>query len=327
MRITPLDARKQEFNKAMRGYDCAEVEAFLNTLADEYEAVLVDNKQIRERVMEQEDKLTEYQSMERNLRDTLMTAERVMKETRDNASKEGDLLIKDAEMKARGILEECRLRTEELRREIVGLRKEKETYLARFKSLAEAQIQFVETHKSDFDDLDRRLVDIVDTVVAGASKAETRPSPQASAPRTVTPPVAPATSVEPVDGPDPFVAPREETPEAAPVAPETPAGSGDDIWRDYTPGGQPSAQDPAATETSAAEPNEEAVEIADLVSESLAETDESADKKPQGDGVEAPTPTVDLGEGTVMTAGDQPNENAAQTAEDESKEETPASIW
>jgi len=36
MRITPLDARKQEFPKAFRGYDCDEVQAFLNTLADEY---------------------------------------------------------------------------------------------------------------------------------------------------------------------------------------------------------------------------------------------------------------------------------------------------
>ena len=45
---------------------------------------------------------------------------------------------------------------ERMRREIVALRKEKETYLARFKSLAEAQIQFVETHQNDFEDLDRR---------------------------------------------------------------------------------------------------------------------------------------------------------------------------
>jgi len=159
MRITPLDARKQDFGQAMRGYDCDEVQAFLTTLADEYEAVLVDNKMIRERVMEQETKLSEYLGMERNLRDTLLTAERVMSETKETASREGDLILKDAEMKARGIMEECRMRTEELRREIVGLRKEKETYLARFKSLAEAQIQFVESHKSDFEDLDRRLAD------------------------------------------------------------------------------------------------------------------------------------------------------------------------
>jgi len=91
MRITPLDVRKQEFRKAVRGFDCDEVRAFLSTLADEYETVLVDNKQIRELIMEQEDKIHEYQGMERNLRDTLMTAERVMKETRENASKKGNL--------------------------------------------------------------------------------------------------------------------------------------------------------------------------------------------------------------------------------------------
>ena len=72
-------------------------------------------------------------------------------------------------MKAKGILEECRLRTEELRREIIGLRKEKETYLARFRGLAEAQISFIDTHESDFEDLDKRLVDIVDTVVTGTA--------------------------------------------------------------------------------------------------------------------------------------------------------------
>ena len=82
-----------------------------------------------------------------------MTAERVMKETRDNASKKGELIVKDAEMQAQRVLEDCRLRTEELRREIVVLRKEKESYLSRFKNLAQAQIQFVETHESDFEDL------------------------------------------------------------------------------------------------------------------------------------------------------------------------------
>ena len=170
MRITPLDVRKQDFRKAVRGFDCDEVRAFLSTLADEYETVLVDNKQIRVLIMEQEDKIQEYQGMERNLRDTLMTAERVMKETRENAGKKGELIIKDAEMQAQRVLEECRLRTEELRREIVGLRKEKENYLARFKSLAQAQVQFVETHESDFEDLDNRLTDIVDSVVATAGR-------------------------------------------------------------------------------------------------------------------------------------------------------------
>jgi len=228
MRITPLDVRKQEFRKAVRGFDCDEVRAFLATLADEYETVLVDNKQIRERLADQDDKLADYQKMEKNLRDTLMTAERVMQETRDSAQKKGEIIVEEAQMKARGILEECRLRTEELRREITGLRKEKETYLARFRSLAEAQIQFIDTHRSDFEDLDRRLTDIVDSVVTRTGTAE------APAPATPTAKAAPAAVFQ---GPV-------ETPAAAP-APPAPAFNENDIWRDYQPGtgggGQPNA--------------------------------------------------------------------------------------
>lgn len=238
MRITPLDVRKQEFGKSMRGFDCDEVRAFLSTLADEYEAVLVDNKQIRERMLDLEDKLGEYQRMEKNLRDTLLTAERLTQESRESAAREGDLIIRDAEMKARGVLEECRLRTEELRREITGLRKEKETYLARFRSLAEAQIQFIDTHRSDFEDLDRRLTDIVDTVVTRTGPAAPVAAPAWNNPY-VAAPAAPAVAQAsgsapsvPVAGAVPMAPNAANAPNAAFAA----SVSANDIWRDYTPG-------------------------------------------------------------------------------------------
>jgi len=57
--------RKQEFRRAVRGFDCEEVRAFLTTVADEYEAVLIDNKQLRERILEQDQKIVEYRDMEK----------------------------------------------------------------------------------------------------------------------------------------------------------------------------------------------------------------------------------------------------------------------
>ena len=221
MRITPLDVRKQEFRKAVRGFDCDEVRAFLATLADEYETVLIDNKQLRERLVEQEDKVGEYKSMERTLRDTLMTAEKLMQESKGTAQREGDVIIQAAHQKARSILEECRIRTEELRREIVGLRKEKETYLARFKGLAEAQIAFIETHRNDFADLDKRLVDLVDSVVEGTLNSEAEAGLR-GARHTVRQPAAP------VYGPSP----RPETASASPAPASRPEV---DMWRDYIP--------------------------------------------------------------------------------------------
>lgn len=302
MRITPLDVRKQEFRKAVRGFDCDEVRAFLSTLADEYETVLVDNKQIRDMIMEQEDKIQEYQGMERNLRDTLMTAERVMQETRDNASKKGDLIIQDAEMKARQVLEECRLRTEELRREIMSLRKEKESYLGRFKSLAEAQIKFVDTHENDFEDLDKRLTSIVDSVVATAGQTRRKSDTTgAKSPTPVpipadTPVLDPFTAENRIEG-DPS-APREEMDENSVPTLEVTASATpmeNDIWRDYDP-------------VSGSKDEETSGSIANLVSESLAETGEDSpavakDKPVDGDSSAADKSLTD---GPVMTHGEEP---------------------
>ena len=78
----------------------------------------MDNKQLRERILEQDENISKYRNMEKTLRDTLMTAERVLAEAKENALKEADLLIKDAELNARQILDTYRPQAEDLRREI-----------------------------------------------------------------------------------------------------------------------------------------------------------------------------------------------------------------
>lgn len=241
MRITPLDVRKQDFRKAVRGFDCDEVRAFLSTLADEYETVLVDNKQLRDSIMNQDDKLSEYRTMENTLRDTLMTAERMVQESRENAAREGDLIVREAHLKARQVLEECRVRTEELRREIAGLRQEKQAYLGRYRALAQAQIQFVDAHQADFEVVDRRLLEIVDSVLGGL--------PQSTAPTVPTTQAAPASSVAPAAPAAAAMAPTAPAPwAAAPATPATPVARG---WTPpgvpaaaQTPWAPPTAQDP-----------------------------------------------------------------------------------
>ncbi len=122
MRITPLDIRKQEFRKTMRGLDSDEVYAFLGTVADEYEAVLSDNKRLREHIVQLEERLKEFKSMETNLRNTLMTAEKITVEAKENARKEADLIVRGAEVEASQSSEAIRAHTQQLRREILELK-------------------------------------------------------------------------------------------------------------------------------------------------------------------------------------------------------------
>lgn len=279
MRITPLDVRKQEFRRSVRGFDCDEVRAFMTTLADEYEIVLVDNKQLREKLMSQEDKLGEYQTMERTLRDTLMTAEKLMQETRENANKEGELIIQEAKLKAKEVLQECRLRTEELRREIDGLRKEKEAYLGRFKSLAESQIHFIESHRNDFRELDQRLTTIVDSVAEGVAENASRAESEAVV----------DTIVEAMIHPE-GIEDEYETRIAAPATTASiPTRQEEDIWRNYNPSvsapapsNQPAA--PAAPESVAPQETggNEAEAIADHASSNPDPVAETNHETPEG---------------------------------------------
>lgn len=168
MRITPLDIRKQEFRRTMRGLDSDEVYAFLATVADEYEAILTDNKALKDRLLELDDKVQEYRNMEKTLRNTLLTAERVNVEAKENARREAVLIIKEAEMEAGKAFKNIKDEAMELRNNIQDLKREKESYLSRLKMLVESHLKFIENAENDFktDDL------AVDKMLAEAEKKD-----------------------------------------------------------------------------------------------------------------------------------------------------------
>jgi cell division initiation protein len=157
MRITPLDIRKQEFRKTMRGLDSDEVYAFLGTVADEYEAVLSDNKRLREHIVQLEERLKEFKSMETNLRNTLMTAEKITAEAKDNARREADLIVRGAEVEATKSAEAIRAHTQQLRREILELKKHKDNYITRLRTLLDSHRNVVDGFEEDFAEVDREI--------------------------------------------------------------------------------------------------------------------------------------------------------------------------
>ncbi len=171
MRITPLDIRKQEFRKTMRGLDSDEVYAFLATVAEEYEAVLSDNKQLRERIVEIEERLKEYKNIETNLRNTLLTAERVTIEAKENARKEANLIVREAEVEAEKAAENIRAHTQQLRREVLELKRQKDNYLTRFRTLLESHHRVLDGFQEDFANVDKQIEEIGQKVEEDLEKA------------------------------------------------------------------------------------------------------------------------------------------------------------
>jgi cell division initiation protein len=118
MRIAPLDLRQQRFRTVLRGFDKTEVVAFLTEAADDYEHALRDLDRLRQDLVRTEALLTEHREREANLRNTLLTAQRLADEIKEAAQNESKLIVREAQGRADLLLQKSKLRLEEVERDI-----------------------------------------------------------------------------------------------------------------------------------------------------------------------------------------------------------------
>lgn len=150
MKLTPLDIRKQTFKKKpMGGLDPAEVQAFLEMVAGEFEELIRENGSLAERMQGLDGKIDDYRRMEKTLQDTLMSAQKTSDELRDNAERRGELLIKEAQFKADQIIGEARARLMDLQRQIADLKNVRSSYMAKLRSLLESHLDMLQTQEMD----------------------------------------------------------------------------------------------------------------------------------------------------------------------------------
>jgi len=122
MRVAPLDLRQHRFKTVMRGFDKTEVVALLTEAADDYEHVLREIDRLRHDVNRLESHLAEHRERESNLRNTLLTAQRLADEIKDAAQNEAKLIVKEAQGRADLLLQKAQVRLEEVERDINEMR-------------------------------------------------------------------------------------------------------------------------------------------------------------------------------------------------------------
>ena len=126
MKISPMDIQRHQFEVRFRGYDREEVRTFLNLVADEV-AILQRERDERHRdVQSLRSSLEEHREREATLRNTLLTAQRVSEEIVENARKESQVILKQAEIQGDRLLELAQSRAHEVERGILDLHNQRE---------------------------------------------------------------------------------------------------------------------------------------------------------------------------------------------------------
>ncbi len=184
MKITPIEIRKKTFEKAFRGYEKEEVDAFLKTMSQEWEKVLEENKELKRSLSMSEKEVKRLREVENSLFTALKTAENTGASVIEQANKAAELHIREAQILAEGVLNEARQRArniieeaEENAREVMAemqddvkkavkeynsIEDQAETFIQAIQSLAHETLDRVERFKgkSRRNELERKLKDI-----------------------------------------------------------------------------------------------------------------------------------------------------------------------
>ncbi|MDM7461552.1 MAG: DivIVA domain-containing protein [bacterium] len=143
-RITVLEIETKTFRKRLRGYDPTAVAAFLQEVAAHYEEVVTENHRMREELVGLRQESERYRAMEDALKESLVLAQRSADETRSNAHKEAELIVREAQLKAEQIVREAETRAQRLLAETEHLEARKRAAAMELRALLLTHLQALE---------------------------------------------------------------------------------------------------------------------------------------------------------------------------------------
>lgn len=139
MRITPLDIRRQNFRKTMRGYDVDEVEAFLEMVASAWEELVENLEKAEKELTVLRARASDFDRMEGAVRDVLVQQQQSAAQARKEADREAELIIMDAEVKASNLISQARERVQVLTETIRELQDRRLSVLSQIRSFVDSQ--------------------------------------------------------------------------------------------------------------------------------------------------------------------------------------------
>ena len=122
MKISPMDIQRQTFAPRFRGFDREEVRTYLSLVAEEVAALQRERDTLEHQLQNLQALIDEHREREVILKNTLLTAQRVSEEIRQNADKKAECIVKESEMQADRLLELAQSRAHEVERGILDLR-------------------------------------------------------------------------------------------------------------------------------------------------------------------------------------------------------------
>src|SRR2546426_6925596 len=138
--LTPLDIRKQEFRKTLRGYDTLGVEDFQMRVADALERAIRERQILEERIGAITEQLRVFREREKAMNEALVAAQQLRQDTRAAAEREGQVIVREAQAEAKRLLDEAKNEESAVQTRMAQTERQFQQYVGGFRALLERQL-------------------------------------------------------------------------------------------------------------------------------------------------------------------------------------------
>lgn len=142
--LTPLDVRRYDFGRALRGYDPARVDQFRDQVADEMERLARVNQDLDQKARAFHEQLRAFRERDRALNEALVSAQQMRQETREQAEREAALIVREAQAEGERYIEAARAEVRKVQEELQALERSRRAYLAQMRSLVSRHLSEIE---------------------------------------------------------------------------------------------------------------------------------------------------------------------------------------
>jgi len=153
MRLSAIDIKKQEFKKSMRGYDVAEVEAYLDTVANEVENLYRENEYLKEQISKLDedkkslhDEVEIFKENEKTFQKAIVKSQDMAEDVVENAKKRAELIVKEAEIMSGKIKLSTQEEFVDLKQELDELRQKNEMIIDEVKNFLIDKLNSIEEY-------------------------------------------------------------------------------------------------------------------------------------------------------------------------------------
>jgi DivIVA domain-containing protein len=144
--LTPLEVKKQEFERVFRGYDPVAVDAFLELVSEEMAALVMRINGLEERLVGVQSAVEDYRQMEQALKEAMASAQRQADDARETATREGEVVKREAQVEADRLVAEAERRRASLEERIQDMEASERDFLRRLKSFLDEHRRTLEAH-------------------------------------------------------------------------------------------------------------------------------------------------------------------------------------